>query len=112
MFRSAWMMAVRFAGIGLSRPSSVAGVASEELITGRRGDEEMEDSTKLPTAASLFHPVVHAVAPGPPAPAGRLAMKKVRDATAQILDHTTLADINAQIARRRRTPVRGQGREK
>ena len=42
----------------------------------------------------------------------RLAMKKVRDATAQILDHTTLADINAQIARRRRTPVRGQGREK
>ena len=40
----------------------------------------------------------------------RLAMKKVRDATAQILDHTTLADINAQIARRRRAPVRGQGR--
>lgn len=30
----------------------------------------------------------------------RLAMKKVRDATAQILDHTTLADVNAQLARR------------
>jgi Rrf2 family protein len=30
----------------------------------------------------------------------RLAMKKVRDATAEILDHTTLADVNAQLARR------------
>ena len=30
----------------------------------------------------------------------RLAMKKVRDATAKILDHTTLADVNAQLARR------------
>jgi Rrf2 family protein len=36
----------------------------------------------------------------------RLAMKEVRDATAQILDHTTLAGLNAQVAgtrRRRRT---------
>jgi Rrf2 family protein len=32
----------------------------------------------------------------------RLAMKKVRDATAEILDHTTLADVNAQITRKRR----------
>jgi Rrf2 family protein len=29
----------------------------------------------------------------------RLAMKKVRDATARILDHTTLAGLNAQVAR-------------
>jgi Rrf2 family protein len=29
----------------------------------------------------------------------RLAMKEVRDATAAILDHTTLADMNAQLAR-------------
>ena len=29
----------------------------------------------------------------------RLAMKAVRDATAEILDHTTLADINSQVAR-------------
>lgn len=29
----------------------------------------------------------------------RLAMKRVRDATAEILDHATLADINAQLAR-------------
>ena len=29
----------------------------------------------------------------------RIAMKKVRDATAEILDHTTLADVNAQLAR-------------
>jgi Rrf2 family protein len=28
----------------------------------------------------------------------RLAMKEVRDATAEILDHTTLADINARVA--------------
>ncbi len=27
----------------------------------------------------------------------RLAMKKVRDATAEILDHTTLADVNAGV---------------
>ena len=36
----------------------------------------------------------------------RLAMKKVRDATAHILDHTTLADVNAQTARKRRKPAR------
>lgn len=32
----------------------------------------------------------------------RIAMKEVRDATARILDGTTLADINAQIVRKRR----------
>jgi DNA-binding IscR family transcriptional regulator len=32
----------------------------------------------------------------------RLAMKEVRDATAAILDHTTLADMNAQLARLQR----------
>ena len=32
----------------------------------------------------------------------RLAMKQVRDATAEILDHTTLADVNGQIGRKRR----------
>ena len=32
----------------------------------------------------------------------RIAMKEVRDATARILDHTTLADVNARVARRRR----------
>jgi Rrf2 family protein len=32
----------------------------------------------------------------------RLAMKEVRDATAEILDNTTLADVNARVARRRR----------
>ena len=32
----------------------------------------------------------------------RLAMKQVRDATADILDHTTLADVNGRVARRRR----------
>jgi Rrf2 family protein len=32
----------------------------------------------------------------------RLAMKEVRDATARILDNTTLAGLNAQVARRRR----------
>ena len=36
----------------------------------------------------------------------RLAMKDVRDATARILDHTTLADINAQVTQGRRTAVR------
>ena len=40
----------------------------------------------------------------------RLAMKKVRDATARILDHTTLADVNAQIARGRRKTARDQRR--
>ncbi|MEO8259127.1 MAG: Rrf2 family transcriptional regulator [Acidobacteriota bacterium] len=34
----------------------------------------------------------------------RLAMKEVRDATARILDHTTLADVNARVARKRRKP--------
>ena len=33
----------------------------------------------------------------------RLAMKEVRDATADILDHTTLADVNRQVARLQRT---------
>lgn len=32
----------------------------------------------------------------------RLAMKEVRDATAKILDHTTLADVNSRTRRRRR----------
>ena len=32
----------------------------------------------------------------------RLAMKVVRDATARILDHTTLAGVNARIGRKRR----------
>ena len=32
----------------------------------------------------------------------RLAMKEVRDATARILDHATLADVNARVARKRR----------
>jgi len=32
----------------------------------------------------------------------RLAMKDVRDATAQILDHTTLAGLNAEISGKRR----------
>ena len=32
----------------------------------------------------------------------RLAMKEVRDATARILDSTTLADVNARVARKRR----------
>ena len=37
----------------------------------------------------------------------RFAMKEVRDATAQILDHTSLASLNARTARRRRsTPSR------
>ena len=31
-----------------------------------------------------------------------LAMKEVRDATARILDHTTLADVNRRAGRRRR----------
>ena len=32
----------------------------------------------------------------------RLAMKEVRDATAAILDNTTLADVNRKVARKRR----------
>jgi Rrf2 family protein len=35
----------------------------------------------------------------------RLAMKRVRDATARILDRTTLASVNAQVARGRRRSV-------
>ncbi len=35
----------------------------------------------------------------------RLAMKDVRDATADILDHTTLAGMNAQVARLVRRPA-------
>ena len=31
----------------------------------------------------------------------RLAMKEVRDATAGILDHTTLTDVNARVTRKR-----------
>ena len=38
----------------------------------------------------------------------RLAMKEVRDATARILDHTTLADINARTAGLARKPGRRQ----
>ena len=38
----------------------------------------------------------------------RLAMKEVRDATAKILDHTTLADINRQRARKRRRVSRSR----
>jgi Rrf2 family protein len=33
----------------------------------------------------------------------RLAMKDVRDATAHILDNTTLADVNRKLARKRRS---------
>ena len=33
----------------------------------------------------------------------RLAMKEVRDATANILDNTTLADVNKKLARKRRS---------
>lgn len=32
----------------------------------------------------------------------RIAMQQVRDATARILDHTTLADVNTRVARQRR----------
>jgi Rrf2 family protein len=35
----------------------------------------------------------------------RLAMKEVRDATARILDHRTLADMSAQVRRTRRTTM-------
>ena len=34
----------------------------------------------------------------------RLAMKDVRDATAQILDNTTLQSLNAQVMRVKRRP--------
>src|SRR5688572_20425615 len=33
----------------------------------------------------------------------RLAMKEVRDATANILDNTTLADVNKRLVRKRRS---------
>jgi len=36
----------------------------------------------------------------------RLAMKSVRDATARILDNTTLASVNAEVARTRRKASR------
>lgn len=35
----------------------------------------------------------------------RLAMKEVRDATARILDNTTLSDLNARVALERRTDL-------
>jgi Rrf2 family protein len=38
----------------------------------------------------------------------RLAMKQVRDATSDILDHTTLADINRQVPRRARRSTKRQ----
>jgi Rrf2 family protein len=37
----------------------------------------------------------------------RIAMKEVRDATARILDHTTLADVNRRVARRTGKAPRG-----
>ncbi len=39
----------------------------------------------------------------------RIAMKEVRDATAQILDHTTLADVNQRVGRK---PRRTSGRKR
>jgi Rrf2 family protein len=40
----------------------------------------------------------------------RLAMKEVRDATARILDHTTLASLNRKVARRAATPRKRPGK--
>ena len=40
----------------------------------------------------------------------RIAMKKVRDATARILDHTTLADVNGQMTRKSRGSVRSRAK--
>ena len=41
----------------------------------------------------------------------RIAMKQVRDATARILDHKTLADVNTQVTRlQRRTGRSSRGR--
>ncbi|HEY3042890.1 MAG TPA: Rrf2 family transcriptional regulator [Vicinamibacterales bacterium] len=40
----------------------------------------------------------------------RLAMKEVRDATAGILDNTTLADVNARVVRTRRGSARKRQR--
>ena len=37
----------------------------------------------------------------------RIAMQRVRDATAEILDHTTLADLNRTTARKRTVGKRG-----
>jgi Rrf2 family protein len=37
----------------------------------------------------------------------RIAMKEVRDATARILDRTTLANVNEQVARQSRKAARG-----
>jgi len=37
----------------------------------------------------------------------RIAMQRVRDATAEILDHTTLADLNRTTARKRTAGSRG-----
>jgi DNA-binding IscR family transcriptional regulator len=37
----------------------------------------------------------------------RIAMQRVRDATAQILDHTTLTDLNRTTARKRTAGKRG-----
>jgi Rrf2 family protein len=40
----------------------------------------------------------------------RLAMQGVRDATARILDHTTLADINRQVRQKQRRTAGRRGR--
>lgn len=40
----------------------------------------------------------------------RMAMRRVRDATAEILDHTTLADVNQRIARGRKRAAAGAAR--
>ena len=40
----------------------------------------------------------------------RIAMKQVRDATARILDHKTLADVNTQVARTQRRAARSARR--
>lgn len=42
----------------------------------------------------------------------RIAMKEVRDATAHILDHKTLADINEQTTERRHIDVRRRARRR
>ena len=42
----------------------------------------------------------------------RLAMKRVRDATARILDNTTLARLNAQVARASASPAPRRPRQK
>jgi Rrf2 family protein len=40
----------------------------------------------------------------------RVAMKQVRDATARILDHTTLASLNRQVARRAAASTKTAGK--